>query len=269
MLYDGIELTDTSTLENASAPSGNALPTTGNNRGELFFLIGTGLHVYTGSAWVSLTPLPQSTPTGNALPTSGAKAGDLFFLNGTGLHVYSGSAWVSLTPVPATTPSGSALPVSGARGDLFFLIGTGLHVYNGTSWVSLTPTPAVPAGPTWSEKQVFQAGLESQGGVVEKLTTIGTGVNAIPASGSLFLKLLQGNVTLTFPAVEAGKQFTLLLAQDAVGSRLVTWPTAVRWGDGGAAPTLTTTASRTDVVSFICDGTFWLGFVGGLNFNRA
>lgn len=163
---------------------------------------------------------------------------------------------------------GSTLPTTNnTSGKLFYLTGAngGLRVYDGTNWV--LPVVVPPAGPTWADKQTFQGGIESQSTVVEKLVTIGTGVNTIPA-GSLFLKLLQGNITLTFPAVEAGKQFTILLAQDAVGSRLVTWPTNVRWAEG-TAPTLTTTAARTDVISFICDGTYWLGFVGGLNFNRS
>lgn len=77
---------------------------------------------------------------------------------------------------------------------------------------------------------------------------------------------LTANCTLTFPTASAGKSFMLVLKQDATGSRTVTWPGSVKW-PGGTAPTLTTTASKTDVISFICvDGTNWYGFVGGLAF---
>jgi hypothetical protein len=42
----------------------------------------------------------------------------------------------------------------------------------------------------------------------------------------------------------------------------------VRWA-GGTAPALTATAAKTDVLSFLSDGTYWLGFVGGLLYTRA
>lgn len=77
---------------------------------------------------------------------------------------------------------------------------------------------------------------------------------------------LTANCTLTFPTAAKGKSFTLGLVQDATGSRTVTWPGSVKWA-GGTAPTLTTTAAKTDVISFLCgDGTNWLGFVSGQNF---
>lgn len=72
--------------------------------------------------------------------------------------------------------------------------------------------------------------------------------------------------TLTFPAAAAGKSFLLTLVQDASGSRTVVWPNTIKW-QGGVAPTLTTTANKQDVFSFICtDGINWLGFVVGQNF---
>ena len=91
------------------------------------------------------------------------------------------------------------------------------------------------------------------------------------STGTIKGVTLTGACTLTFPAVGAGKQFTLFLKQDATGSRLVTWPAAtVRWA-ASAAPTLTTAANKTDVIGFICDpsGTYWTGFVGGLNYTLA
>jgi len=77
---------------------------------------------------------------------------------------------------------------------------------------------------------------------------------------------LTANCTFTFPTAAAGKSFMLVLKQDATGSRTATWPGNVKW-PGGTAPTLTTTASKADVISFICaDGANWYGFVGGLAF---
>jgi hypothetical protein len=81
-----------------------------------------------------------------------------------------------------------------------------------------------------------------------------------PAVGATITVItLTANCTLTFPSAGAGKSFTLVLKQDATGSRLVTWPT-LTW-PGGVAPTLTTTAAKTDVFSFLCvDGATWYAF---------
>ena len=85
--------------------------------------------------------------------------------------------------------------------------------------------------------------------------------------GTMQLVSLTANTTVVFPAHSAGAGFTLMLRQDATGSRTVTWPSNVAWG-GGTAPTLTTTANKVDVISFVGspEGGRWLGFVGGLNF---
>lgn len=83
---------------------------------------------------------------------------------------------------------------------------------------------------------------------------------------TVHLITLTGNATLEFPAAAAGKSFLLGLLQDATGSRTVTWPGAVKWASG-TAPTLTTTAAKLDLFSFIClDGTNWIGVVAGENF---
>lgn len=72
--------------------------------------------------------------------------------------------------------------------------------------------------------------------------------------------------TLTFPLAAAGKSFLLTLVQDATGGRTVVWPNTIKW-QGGIAPTLSPTALKQDVFSFICtDGINWLGFVVGQNF---
>ena len=72
--------------------------------------------------------------------------------------------------------------------------------------------------------------------------------------------------TFTFPTLAAGKSFTLVLVQDATGGRTAVWPASVLWA-GGTAPTLTATANKRDVVTFVAvDATNWLGFTAGLNF---
>lgn len=117
--------------------------------------------------------------------------------------------------------------------------------------------------PSFTSTSTFQ-------GVRETFTTANTGTAYTVANtaASILNLTLTGNCVFTFPAPASGGQFTLLMLQDATGSRTVTWPASVRWA-GGTAPTITATAGRTDVISFLSDGTYWLGFVGGLNFTRA
>jgi len=76
---------------------------------------------------------------------------------------------------------------------------------------------------------------------------------------------LSANCTFTFPTPAAGKSFTLVLVQDATGSRSVTWPASAKWA-AGTAPTLSTGVNKIDYLSFVCtDGTTWAGFVAGLD----
>lgn len=70
---------------------------------------------------------------------------------------------------------------------------------------------------------------------------------------------LTANCTFTFPTAQAGKSFSVRLKQDGTGSRTVTWPGSVKWA-GGTAPTLSTGASKVDVLAFVCfDGSTWDG----------
>ena len=55
----------------------------------------------------------------------------------------------------------------------------------------------------------------------------------------------------------AGQSFTLLLNQASGGSGSATF-TGVKWSSAGA-PTITSTASKRDILCFIYDGTAWYG----------
>jgi len=66
------------------------------------------------------------------------------------------------------------------------------------------------------------------------------------------------NETFTFTAPSKPGNFLLKMVQDGTGSRTATWPATVKWA-GGTAPTLTTTASAIDIISFYFDGTNYYG----------
>ncbi|HJP96526.1 MAG TPA: hypothetical protein VJ843_04090 [Candidatus Saccharimonadales bacterium] len=89
------------------------------------------------------------------------------------------------------------------------------------------------------------------------------------ANGNVQKLTLTANctITLTSPASGAMRSLTLLVFQDATGSRTITWPGSVKWGNAGA-PTLTITASKMDMISvFTVDGgTNWYGALGAKGF---
>ena len=66
--------------------------------------------------------------------------------------------------------------------------------------------------------------------------------------------------TFTMPTATAGKSFILLLKQAAsTGNGTATF-TDVKWGTAGA-PTITATAGKMDILTFVSDGTNWYGSV--------
>ena len=97
------------------------------------------------------------------------------------------------------------------------------------------------------------------------------------ANGNTQSWTLNNNATFALPAdsgLQAGTALTLILTQDSTGSRTGAFQvnsatTNVKWA-GGTAPTLTTTASKADIVCFVTfDGgatPTWYGFVAGQDF---
>lgn len=100
---------------------------------------------------------------------------------------------------------------------------------------------------------------------VESVVAIGT------VSSSHTLALTSGTVqtatltastacTFTMPTATAGKSFILLLKQAAsTGNGTATF-TSVKWGIAGT-PTVTATAGKMDIFTFVSDGANWYGSV--------
>ncbi len=113
--------------------------------------------------------------------------------------------------------------------------------------------------------------LDSQGNLgvndVIVANTDGTTVTFDALKGRRHKVTLAGSRTFVFANMGIGKRLEILITQDGTGSRTVTWPSNIRWA-GGSAPTLTTTAAKTDIVSFLqIDSTpHYLGTVVGQNY---
>jgi hypothetical protein len=98
---------------------------------------------------------------------------------------------------------------------------------------------------------------------VESVVVIGTVTTANTialTNGTVQTATLTASTACTFtmPTNVAGKSFVLLLKQAAsTGNGTATF-TNVKWGTAGA-PTITATAGKMDILSFIADGTNWYG----------
>ena len=66
--------------------------------------------------------------------------------------------------------------------------------------------------------------------------------------------------TFTMPTATAGKSFVLLLKQAAATGNGTATFTGVKFGTAGA-PTITATAGKMDILTFIADGTNWYGSI--------
>lgn len=134
-----------------------------------------------------------------------------------------------------------------ASGDFYFRI-------NGTDRISLIASDgSVRCGNYHISPSEYDAGNSS------------TALTLNLSNGAMQKTTLTGNCTFTLSNPVAGGTYILKLTQDGTGSRTVTWPAAVKWA-GGSAPTLTTTASRTDLITLTYDGTYYMGSYA-LNYN--
>ena len=79
------------------------------------------------------------------------------------------------------------------------------------------------------------------------------------------ITLSSATTTLAFANPVAGQSLITRLGQDGTGSRAVVFPSTIKWA-GGTAPTLTSTASKTDVFGFLCTASgYYDGYFVGYN----
>ena len=84
----------------------------------------------------------------------------------------------------------------------------------------------------------------------------GTSQTLSLTNGTVQTVTMTGNCTFTMPTATAGKSFILIVSTGAGG--FTGTFTSVKW-PSATAPTLTTTASRWDILTFVADGTNWYG----------
>ena len=129
----------------------------------------------------------------------------------------------------ATGPTG-AIGSTGATGPAFSSPYTGNLQINGQAWVT----------------------ADANGN-----TTASTTVDWNTGNMQTFT-LNSATTTFTFSNGNAGATYILVIRQNAAGSQTIVWPGTVAWS-GGSTPTMTATANRYDVYTFIYDGSKYFG----------
>ena len=106
-------------------------------------------------------------------------------------------------------------------------------------------------------------GNTTLGSYSETVVAIGTVTTANTlslATGTVQTATLTASTACTFtmPTATAGKSFILLLKQAATTGNGTATFTSVKWPTAGA-PTITATAGKMDILTFVSDGTNWYG----------
>jgi len=95
----------------------------------------------------------------------------------------------------------------------------------------------------------------------------GTNLTISLTNGTVYIITLTGNATINLPAVGAGKSFTVILKMGS-GGYTVTWSSGgLHYWPNNITPTITGTASKRDIFTFISDGTYWFGTTAGQAYN--
>lgn len=106
--------------------------------------------------------------------------------------------------------------------------------------------------------QTAQSFTRAKGFAITTLTE-GTSIAWDLAANQVTRITLTGNRTLANPTNKVdGNVYVLVVKQDATGGRTLSFSSDYKFA-GGTAPTITTTASKADVLTFVCEGTNLLG----------
>jgi len=124
-----------------------------------------------------------------------------------------------------TSGSNGASGTNGTSGTSFASPYTGnIQITSGQTWITLPTTGTTTSATT----------INFNNGNVQEYT-------------------LGASTTFTFSNSNSGATYILIIKQSSGGSNTITWPGTVTWA-GGTTPTMTATANKFDVYTFIYDG---------------
>ena len=262
------EGTGTLTLDGAVTGFQTFSSAIGNTNTTYYAISSQGSEFEVGIGTVGAGTLARTTilasSNGGSVVTLSAGTKNVFCTQPAGKSLFtdaSGNAIALGTPASATLTNATGLPIStGVSG-----LGTNVATFLGTP--SSANLASAVTDETGSGALVFGTSPTVNNPTVTNYVETVVAIGTVTTSNTI--SLTNGTVqtatltastacTFTMPTATAGKSFILLLKQAAATGNGSATFTGVKFPASGA-PTITATAGKMDILTFVADGTNWYG----------